>query len=259
MLKTRITAVAVIAAAAALVASAGAASAHTRPHPVPTVTSPPTTPPTTAPAPLVTAHALTHLADRPDGGNGTPSTWADDTFSRVLTITQTGGTAGAYTFTAKLADEGTFTTIKGAPTPNQGPGYAGDVIKSKVTGPMEGYADFTFTASKLPSTSPNAGVPVSEDDHGVAPAGAHSTSSWYELAFPAGTTFPSGGIGDWSWTYNATVETVTYKVVYIEVRAHRHYFLVRELLPVVHVTHQKWIDALSNGYGDLAGDGNITG
>ena len=248
MLKTTITALSVTAAAAALVASAAAASAA--PQHLPLLPGP-----APSPAPVT---AVTHLTDLPDGGNGSPSPyWADDTLTRVLSITQTGGTAGAYTFTAKLTDTGTFKAIKGAQTPNQGPGYAGDVVKSSVTGPMSGYADFTFTASELPSAAPNAGVPGFENDHGLVPT--DSTSTWYELAFPAGTTFGGAGIGVWSWKYDATVKTVTFRTVWVWERVHHRWVRVKVLVPVVHVTHQEWTDASTNGAGDLAGDGNISG
>lgn len=213
-------------AAAALAVTAGAASA--------------------APPPPV--HATTTIKNRPDGGNG--GTWAYDNTTRTITITQTGGTPGAYTFTAELTDKGTFTTVKGAETPNQGGSYAGDTIKSKVTGRLRGYADFSFTASTLPSSGANAGVPARENDHGTA--AANSTSTWYELAFPAGTTFGGAGIGDWSWTYKATVKTVTSRQV----------CLTRGWcwsIPAVHVSHQQWIDSSSNGDGNEPGDGNITG
>jgi hypothetical protein len=215
MLRTTITAAI---ATAALLASAGAASA------MPT--------PIAGPHP-VQAHTL--VTDRPDGGNGSPDPyWADDSFIRSLAITLTGGTAGDYTYTASLADFGTFTTIPGKQAPNQGPGYAGDLIKSRVTGIMTGYADFSFTASSLPDASL---VPASENDHGQVPA--DDTSTWYELAFPAGTTFGGAGIGPWSWTYDAVVKTV------------------EKGFP--RLTPQQWTDSMDNGYGDLAGDGQITG
>jgi len=232
----------------ALAASAGAASAHPKP-------------PLPGPS-LLTVHAQTYIADRPDGGNGTPDPyWADDTFGRTLTITETGSTgiapAVTYDFTATLTDTGSFTTVKGAQTPDQGPGYTGDVVKSKVTGAMTGYADFTFTASSLPSSLPNLGVVTHEDDHGLA--ASDSTSLWYELAFPSGTTFGGAGIGDWSWKYGATVRTVTYRTVWVRKRIWHHLVWVKELVPVVHTSHQQWVDASSNADGDLAGDGNITG
>jgi hypothetical protein len=157
---------------------------------------------------------------------------------------------GAYTYTAALTDAGTFTTIKGEQAPNQGGSYAGDVIKSKVTGPMEGYAAFSFTASTLPVAAFNAGVPLTENDHGAVPS--DSTSTWFELAFPSGTTFGGAGIGNWSWTYRATVVTVTSQKVCLS----RGFCWT---VPAVHVQHQQWTDGSGNGYGDLAGDGQITG
>jgi hypothetical protein len=191
-------------------------------------------------------HALTLVTDRPDGGNGSPDPyWADDSFTRSLTITGTGGTPGAYTFTATLGDIGTFTTVKGEQTPDQGGSYAGDVIKSKVTGTMTGYADFSFTASALPGSGFNAGVAYSENDHGTVPA--DDTSTWYELAFPAGTVFGGSGIGAWSWHYGANAETVTYLT------------FGRITIPVISEQYQQWTDGWNNNYGDSAGDGNISG
>jgi hypothetical protein len=218
------------AAAAALAASAGAA--HASPPPV-------------------TVHASTKITDRPDGGNGNPQWWADDTMTRTLKITKTGGTPGHWTFDAEVTDKGTFTTRKGAPTPNQGGSYAGDTIQSTVTGAINGTVDYSFTATSLPSSARNLGVPPRENDNGN-PLNGFSTPLWYELAFPAGTTFGGDGIGAWSWTYKATVITATSQQV----------CLTRGWcwpVPAVHVSHQQWVDASSNADGDLPADGNVTG
>ena len=182
-------------------------------------------------------NATTIIKDRPDGGNGSPDPyWADDYFTRHLTISLTGGTPGAYTYTAAIDDTaGTFVAIKEKQTPNQGAPYTGDVIQSAVTGTMNGYADYSFTASSLPSTAPGYGVPAFENDGGNPPV--NSTSAWYELAFPHGTVFGGAGIGAWSWTYGANVALRVFPFV----------------------SHQQWVDAWDNGYGDLPGDGNITG
>ena len=197
-------------------------------------------------APATTAQ--THITDRPD--SGAAGDWADDTMTRTLTITRTGGGPGAWTFTAKLTDKGTFTTIAGAATPNQSGPYAGETIKSKVTGKMVGYADFSFTASTLPRTGFNAGVPLTENDHGTAPS--DSTSTWYELAFPSGTTFGGAGIGAWSWTYDVTVnETVTIRVC----AAPNLCWTTTVHRPVT----QQWTDAYNNNAGDDPGDGNVEG
>lgn len=216
-------------AAAALAVSAVSASAA--PHSFP-----------------VAVRAVTQITDRPDGGNG--GTWADDSMTRSITIIRTGGVPGAWTFTARLADRGSFTTIKGALTPNQGGSYAGDVIKSQVTGRLKGWADFSFTASSLPNSGWNAGVPLAENDHGANPA--DSTSTWYELAFPAGTTFGGAGIGDWSWKYDATVRTTTSQKVCLS----RGFCWS---IPVISVDRQQWVDAWDNGDGNLPADGNILG
>ena len=132
MFRSRVTIPALL-ASAALLAGAGAASASVHSVPQPQV------------------RAVTFVTDRPDGGNGSPDPyWADDTMTRTLVITRTGGTPGAYTYTATLTDEGEFITIKGAQAPNQAPSYAGEVIRSRSAGIIQGYADFSFTASTLP-------------------------------------------------------------------------------------------------------------
>jgi hypothetical protein len=231
-MKARIITTAAFAAAVSLLATAGAASAAPAVH---------------QPA----WHASTKVTDRPDGGNGSPQWWADDTMTRTLKITETGGTAGHWTFDAKLTDDGTFTTRKGAQTPNQGPGYAGDTIKSKVTGTMTGTVDYSFTATSLPSSARNLGVPAGETDHGNPTLG-FSTPIWYEQAFPSGTTFGGAGIGHWSWTYKVAVTgPVTLKVC---VTAHLCWSTT-----VNRTVHEQWIDAWDNNYGDDATDGNIAG
>ena len=111
----------------------------------------------------------------------------------------------------------TFTTDLGAYTPNQGGAYAGEVIHGQVTGPMSGRASFEFTASKpISNHARNLGVPA-------AAFGAYgSTSTWYELAFPAGTTFGGLGIGNWGWTYKASVPEYKYvRVAVLDPKTHK--------------------------------------
>ena len=238
-------------AATALAMGATAASAQTvKPHPV---------------APL-TWHATTYLADRPDGGN--PNDWADDYFTRVLTITETGSTGTApdviYDYTATVTDKGYFTTIKGVDTPNQAAPYTGDLIKSKISGPMQGYDDFTFTANSLPSSAPNLGVTTYENDGGADPAGEHATSDWYALAFPStavvgSNTTPPLNNGVWSWSYHATVKTTTLKPYWSWTYRHHHWVRVLRWLPVTHYSTQHWVDASANNGGNAPADGNISG
>ena len=144
MLKTIVTRwLPVVAASAALsFAAAGAASASTAfPHPH-----------------SQDVTATTHLTHRLDSGGN--RNWATDDFTRHATITPDGTAPLAdcsptattcYAYTASLKDDGTFTTINGAFTPNQGGADAGDLITAKVTGRMSGYGDFTtFYATTKP-------------------------------------------------------------------------------------------------------------
>lgn len=180
----------------------------------------------------VSITASTDVSNRPDGGHGAGTYWADDSFVRTLTITTDStvgdcpGIAATYTcYKASIADSGSFKTIpnRGAPNPNYPQvGTDATIAFPAVTGSLSGTADFVFSADQAPSA---ANVPASEDDQGKLPA--DSTSTWYELAFPSGTHFHGPGIGDYSWTYKTGCES--------------------------------WTDSSTNGDGDQNGDGNITG
>jgi hypothetical protein len=162
--------------------------------------------------------AISHLAGRTEGGGN--GTWATDDIYRVMTIKLTGQSGGLYTYTATVHDVGSFTAIRGAYTPNQGGSYAGDTITGPDSGWLTGKAQYSFTATSLPTAGPNTGVPAHvSGDQG-------STSAWYEMAFPAGTQFGGSGIGTWGWTYGDS-------------------------------HGQRWADTSANGDGQLAGDGNI--
>ena len=112
--------------------------------------------------------ATTSLTNRPDGGGN--GNWAIDTVTRTLTITETGHTGAVYDYTATVSDTGTFKTITGAFTPNQGGTNHGKKIKGTVQGTMTGTANYSFTASSLPSNARNLGVPTSESGTPVRPA-----------------------------------------------------------------------------------------
>lgn len=185
--------------------------------------------------------ATSKLTNRPDGGNGNPSNWANDNITRVATIKLVGkdttlsdcgaGASHCYTYTGTLTDKGSFVTIPGNPTPNQDPASGPKTEKHPaVRGSMKGGATITFSAS---SDHPNAAlVDKSLDSHGADPSGDETTGAWVEQFFTHGTTFGSGpALTSWSWSYVTT-----------------------GLHP-----EQRWTDALNNGYGDLPQDGNITG
>ena len=155
--------------------------------------------------------SLTLITNDPDGGHGTPATWATDTIWRTVTVTrgasvpasdcgQVTGTCWAYD--ASLSDSGTFRTIPGAGTPNQAcTGCAGEKIRHAVNGALSGTYSITFYAS---SGTPSAAlVPAAHDDHGAAASPPFTSTTWPELFFPAGTHFGGPVGGAYSWTYTA--------------------------------------------------------
>jgi hypothetical protein len=174
------------------------------------------------------------------GGNGD---WAKDSFVRVLTVTQQTATVPpadcsptatvCYAFTASLKDAGSFRTISGAYTPNQGGADAGEHIRGVVQGQMVGSGDFaTFYATALPSARL---VPLFNTGD------ANPSYLWPELAFPAGTVF--AGLNEDPWGYSYTAKVVT------GLRGHSV------------VQTQRWADTsdLANDGGQGPTAGNITG
>lgn len=192
----------------------------------------------------LTVTAVTRLTGRPDsGGNGD---WATDHMDRKLTITETGPVPGGYAYTATVRDTGGYRTDPGAYTPNQGAPYTGDKIRGWVTGWLAGQASYSFTASALPSTAKNAGVPGTEN--GAPATTGQTTSAWYEQAFPAGTTFGGPGLGDWSWKYQGPV-------CMAHITVYRHHHPVKATV----YAQQHWTDSLAGQAGQVPADGNITG
>jgi hypothetical protein len=181
--------------------------------------------------------ASTAVSNRPDGGHGTPAIWADDTFTRTLTVnvdatdTNCGPVtpAGDSCYAVTLSDHGTFTTRPGAGAPNVNSPHVGaalSITSPAVTGNFSGgYTQHVFSDNAPDSSL----VPASEDDHGVSTGtGFHSTENWYKQAFPASTSFGTVQDGAYSWTYDTSgCET--------------------------------WVDSSSNNDGNSVGDGNITG
>jgi hypothetical protein len=205
----------IITAAAAPAAIAGVLFATTAAASAATVTPAVTTAAATHQTSWMT---FSHLAGRTEGGGN--GTWAKDDIYRVMTMKLTGKSGGVYSYTATVHDIGSFTATAGAYTPNQGGTYTGDTITGPDSGWLTGKAQYSFTATSLPTAGPNIGVPVHvSGDQG-------STSTWYEMAFPASTTFGGSGIGTWGWTYGDS-------------------------------HGQRWADTSANGDGQLAGDGNI--
>ena len=203
---------------AALATSAGAST-------LPAVTMAATTPA------FHQASGVTYLANRDDGGNGSVDNgnWALDDMARVLTVKLTGESGGIYTYTATIRDFGRFHAVLGDDTPNQSGRYLNETITHRASGPVTGYASYTFTADSLPALDSHGSLAVPARVNGDG----GSTAAWYEQAFPSATTFGGAGIGGFSWSYHA---------------------LVRE---GGHLVPERWVDSLTNNYGDNAADGNI--
>jgi hypothetical protein len=151
-----------------------------------------------APYSLTGETAITQLTARPDsGGNGN---WADDSISRYLNIQLIGrdpNPARGWDYYATVRDLGTFRTLAGAYTPNQGAPYTGHHIVQITTGRIAGQGAYEFTATSLPQMSL---VPSAEP--GAPATTAETTSDWYMQAFPAGTVFGGPGLlNTWEWDY----------------------------------------------------------
>lgn len=181
--------------------------------------------------PFHQASGVTYLANRDDGGNGSVNggNWALDDMTRDLTVKLVGESGGTYTYTATIRDFGQFHAVPGDDTPNQSGAYLNELITNPASGPVTGYASYTFTANSLPALDShgNLAVPATVSGDGG------STAAWYKQAFPSTTIFGGAGIGDFSWSY---------------------YALVRE---GGHLVPEHWVDSSANNYGDNLTDGNI--
>lgn len=178
---------------------------------------------------IVSATAQTTVTNWPEG-----SGWADDNFTRTVTITRqhaatSSHCAGAPTcwfYTETLADDGSFTTNKGATAPN---GSNPVPISGIVAGTLVGGGSLEFYAS---SGAPSAANVPATADGSNKPS---TTTNWYQLFFPAGTVYGQAGSPDDPWT--------TYSWVYTAPKTCEH-----------------WTDAILPGDdGQGGGDGNITG
>jgi hypothetical protein len=160
---------------------------------------------------------------------GVSGNWASSQVLRFATVSGGGAapladcgiaTGSCYSFTASVRDYGAFEATSGALTPNQV--VPGKLIRSSVGGSVRGSASFaTFFATSLP----HARLVPAKFTNGFY------TSTWPEMFFAAGTKFTGLTASAWSFTYSAW--TVC--------------------------GYQRWTDSSANGFGDRAGDGNITG
>jgi hypothetical protein len=192
----------------------------------------------------------TRIINRLDGGGNGP--WANDTFNRTLTVNYLGKSIdpahadAPYMYNAQISDAGSFRDLPGAFTPNQGGHNLGKHLKPvQVSGPMSGYGQFgMFYAS---NKAHNGLVPTSL--RGNLVNSLYPSSTWPELAFPAGTTFVGVNEAVYDYNYQAVPST---KYVVNTVNGKR-------VIVTVHGFKQHWEDSAFNGDGQLQRDGNITG
>jgi hypothetical protein len=180
-------------------------------------------------------YAVSKLTYRPDSGGGGDN-WALDTIMRTSSVVWEGNdSSGAHVYAGAVSDTGTFVTVPGNLTPNQGGSDKGITLGDSTIGTMSGITAYNFTASQLAG---NNAPPAAAQ--GVEPIG---TSLWYELFFPAAgttsTTTTFGGTGelssgplDWSWSYNIASDNCK--------------------------KAEHWVDAQSNGGGQGANVTDIT-
>ena len=117
--------------------------------------------------------------------------WAKDSSNNITTVTC--DTAGNCT--AHMVLEGSFVTIPGEATPNNGTVLvkSNSVVGAKAT--LAGAADYTFTASQAPLPS---GTLVK------APGDLPRLGDMIALAFPVGTVIGGPGLTAYSITYRQT-------------------------------------------------------
>lgn len=266
----------VVASAVVLPATAAAAAVtlpppHLPPGPIPTLPGSPTPfSPPFSPQTFTAHTTFQHVSDVGGGG-----VWASDDITRTLTITETGATpvpsgGKVYHYTATIADTGTFETLPGALTPNQGGQNKFQHINGIVGGTLTGTASYTFSSTYTPNNTPNLGVP----GYVGGPNAAAPTATWWEQAFPglAAPGFTGETSGPSSRTYTASIQGGNHGQggYWFSYRIYRHHHWIprRSWIPQLPggqeqypggQQQEQWVNSSTNGNGQTPGDGNITG
>jgi hypothetical protein len=171
---------------------------------------------------VVTVSGTTNVTAWPES-----SGWANDAFTRTLTLTRDhqvdnsncNGAPECFEYFGTLVDNGSFTTVDGKTGPN-----GTDTISGVHVGTMQGVAKFSFYSD---SGAPNGALVPAAASGASKPA---TTSTWYTLALPASAHVFGGKLTAYSWTYNSAA------------------------------TCEQWVDAINPGDdGQSAADGNILG
>ena len=193
------------------------------------------------PLPVLTAN--THIVNRFDNG-GAGNHWARDTFTRTFKLVYLGKStdpahaAKPFMYYGNMTDsKGTFVTIPGKLTPNQGGKYAGRHLPAlQFSGVMNGTAGFPlFYASQRA----HSGL-VPTEIKGSALNQLYPSSTWPKLFFAPGTTFQ--GVNENPYDYNYFARPV---------------FKIVKGKKVLTGYLRHWEDASWNGDGQLQRDGNI--
>jgi len=152
-----------------------------------------------------TAHAAAPFTDtvRITGNfdNGNHGYWARLAYDRTVTIDRTGHN----TWSVTLRDAGTFTTLRGAKSPE-----AGATLGAPVSGTFSGSYAYTVESERRPSDrfvrsayNFRCNPAGSGDRTADCPSMPKSTSEWPALYFPPGSTFAPGA---WRWEYRTECE-----------------------------------------------------
>lgn len=176
---------------------------------------------------------VTHLANRPDHGHGTPDVWALDTMTRTVEVCAQQPAQNAavaietWTYTATLTDVGTFLTQAG-PTgsPNDGKPLVGGVA-----GALQGKAIFNKFTAPHDWIAWDPSAVDGKNFNGTEPG---STGDWLKLLWKDG--LKQSGIDSYAWIYQTCVGKIVRKG-YVE----------------------QWVDSSSNHDGQDASAGDITG
>jgi hypothetical protein len=148
---------------------------------------------------LLSVTKLINLSNRNDTATD-GSVWAKDNLMRTLSVTRQhaaeadkcgAGAVKCWFYSGTIGDNGTFTTVDGAVSPN-----ANKPINGTVNGSVVGVAEVEFYAS---SDTPD---PMKVD---ATIAGSTSTGDMVKLFFAGTTTkFSTVKMTDYRWTYAAT-------------------------------------------------------
>lgn len=138
----------------------------------------------------------TTVKNHADDGHGSPSHWADDTWTRKSTITP-GDTDGTYT--VHLTGTGSFTTVKDAGAPNG----SGTTVGAAVTGDFA--EDLTATVTGTPKSAAQL-ARIDGNTYDDANGVTYTTTEWIKHLFTSAST-PTIGNETYRYEYTRPCES----------------------------------------------------